>query len=84
MLNNKKILIATGGTGGHINPALAVAGEIRERYPDADGIIFGSEGIDPELEKYCRESGLPVLDFNPATLSDGSYIKEYNSFYDNL
>ena len=50
----------------------------------ADGIIFGSEGIDPELEKYCRESGLPVLDFNPATLSDGSYIKEYNSFYDNL
>ncbi|MBP3696084.1 MAG: glycosyltransferase, partial [Clostridia bacterium] len=39
MLNNKKILIATGGTGGHINPALAVAGYIRDNYPDAK-ILF--------------------------------------------
>ncbi|MGN1443768.1 MAG: glycosyltransferase, partial [Acutalibacteraceae bacterium] len=34
-----RILFAAGGTGGHINPALAVAGEIRERYPDAE-ILF--------------------------------------------
>lgn len=34
-----KILFATGGTAGHINPALAVASYIREIYPDC-GIMF--------------------------------------------
>lgn len=42
MLNNKKILIATGGTGGHINPALAVAGYIRDKYPEADILFVGT------------------------------------------
>ncbi len=34
-----KILFSGGGTGGHINPALAVAKHIRAEYPDA-GILF--------------------------------------------
>ena len=42
MLNNKKILFATGGTGGHINPALAVAGYIREKYPEAKILFVGT------------------------------------------
>ncbi|MCR5484435.1 MAG: undecaprenyldiphospho-muramoylpentapeptide beta-N-acetylglucosaminyltransferase [Clostridiales bacterium] len=42
MLDNKKILFATGGTGGHINPALAVAGLIRERYPSAQILFVGT------------------------------------------
>lgn len=42
MLNEKKILFATGGTGGHINPALAVAGYIRENYPKAEILFVGT------------------------------------------
>lgn len=38
-----KILFAAGGTGGHINPALATAGEIRERYPDAEILFVGTK-----------------------------------------
>lgn len=38
-----KVLFAAGGTGGHINPALAVAGEIRERYPDAEILFVGTK-----------------------------------------
>ncbi len=38
-----KILFAAGGTGGHINPALATAGEIRNRYPDAEILFVGTK-----------------------------------------
>lgn len=31
-----KILFAAGGTAGHINPALAIAGAMKEKYPDAE------------------------------------------------
>lgn len=42
MLNGKRIVFAAGGTGGHINPALAVAGEIRRRYPDCEILFIGT------------------------------------------
>lgn len=38
-----KIMFAAGGTGGHINPALAAAGEIRRRYPDAQILFIGTK-----------------------------------------
>ena len=38
-----KFVFAAGGTGGHINPALAVAGELRRRYPDADILFLGTK-----------------------------------------
>ncbi len=37
-----KVLIAAGGTGGHVNPALAVAGEIKKRYPEAEVVFVGT------------------------------------------
>ena len=50
----------------------------------SDGIIVGSEGVDEEVLKYCKESGLPMLDFNAEAFENGSYIEDYNSFYDNI
>lgn len=37
-----KILFATGGTAGHINPALAVASYIREKYPESEIMFVGT------------------------------------------
>lgn len=39
----KKILICAGGTGGHINPALAVAKHIRDNYPLSEILFISSE-----------------------------------------
>lgn len=38
-----KIIFAAGGTGGHINPALASAGEIKRRFPDAEILFIGTK-----------------------------------------
>lgn len=37
-----KILFAGGGTAGHINPALAIAGYIKERHPNAEISYIGT------------------------------------------
>ncbi len=42
MFSNKKILIAAGGTGGHINPALGTAGYIKEQCPSAEIAFVGT------------------------------------------
>lgn len=39
-----RILFAGGGTAGHINPALAIAGYVKERQPDAEILYVGKTG----------------------------------------
>ena len=39
-----KVLFAGGGTAGHINPAIAVAGYIKEKQPDAELCYIGKKG----------------------------------------
>ena len=41
-MNNIKILIAGGGTGGHLFPALAIGEEIHSRKPSAKILYVGS------------------------------------------
>ncbi len=36
------VVFVAGGTGGHINPALAVAGTFKKRYPDANISFIGN------------------------------------------
>lgn len=37
-----KIVFACGGTGGHINPAIAVAGTVKQKHPDAQISFIGN------------------------------------------
>lgn len=39
-----RILMAGGGTAGHINPALAIADTIKSRHPDAEILFVGVKG----------------------------------------
>ena len=39
-----RVLFTCGGTAGHINPALGVAGRIRELIPEAEILFVGAEG----------------------------------------
>ncbi|MCQ2288900.1 MAG: undecaprenyldiphospho-muramoylpentapeptide beta-N-acetylglucosaminyltransferase [Muribaculaceae bacterium] len=52
------ILISGGGTGGHIFPALSIAGEIKRRYPEANILFVGAEGR-MEMEK-VPAAGFPI------------------------
>ena len=39
-----KIMFVAGGTGGHINPAIAVANEVKRIEPNAEILFVGTEG----------------------------------------
>ncbi|WP_167131586.1 UDP-N-acetylglucosamine--N-acetylmuramyl-(pentapeptide) pyrophosphoryl-undecaprenol N-acetylglucosamine transferase [Paramicrobacterium chengjingii] len=45
-----RYLLAGGGTAGHVNPLLATADAIREREPDAEVVVLGTqEGLEARL-----------------------------------
>ena len=50
----------------------------------SDGIILGSDNISEDVVEFCKNAGLPILPCNAEAIQNGSYIDDYNSFYDNL
>lgn len=64
-----RIIISGGGTGGHIFPAISIANTIRKRFPDAEILFVGAEDR-MEMEKVPAVGyqiiGLPVSGFDRA------------------
>jgi UDP-N-acetylglucosamine--N-acetylmuramyl-(pentapeptide) pyrophosphoryl-undecaprenol N-acetylglucosamine transferase len=49
-MNNYKIILSGGGTGGHIYPAISIANELRSRFPEAEFLFVGARDK-MEMEK---------------------------------
>ena len=62
-MNNPRIIISGGGTGGHIFPALSIAGSVRKLCPEAEILFVGALGK-MEMERVPAAGykiiGLPV------------------------
>ena len=66
-----RFIIAGGGTGGHIFPAIAIANAIREQLPTASFLFVGATGK-MEMEKVPQAGyeivGLTIAGFNRSSL----------------
>ena len=80
------IIIAGGGTGGHIFPAVAIANAIKHMQPDADILFVGAKGK-MEMEKVPQAGykieGLDIAGFNRSSLikNIGLPLKLVKSFF---
>lgn len=54
-----RFIISGGGTGGHIYPAVAIANELKSRYPDAEFLFVGAKDR-MEMEK-VPQSGYEIV-----------------------
>ena len=81
-----RIIIAGGGPGGHIFPALAIANAIKQVRPDADILFVGAKGK-MEMEKVPQAGykieGLDIAGFNRSSLikNIGLPFKLIKSFF---
>ena len=56
-----KVAFAAGGTGGHINPALAIADKLKNVLPDTEILFIGSpSGLEAKLAQRRAMPFLPL------------------------
>lgn len=67
-----RVLIAAGGTGGHIYPGIAVAKEILRRYPESEVKFAGTaRGLESKL---VSQAGFELSIIDSAGLKNVGYI----------
>lgn len=67
-----KFILTCGGTAGHINPAVAVAGRLKELMPDSKFLFIGADGK-MEMELIPRE-GYEIRGLKITNISRGHSI----------
>lgn len=79
-----KVIVSGGGTGGHIFPAISIANELKERFPETEILFVGALGK-MEMERVpaagYRIIGLPVMGFprKPSLKSFTFFLKLFQS-----
>lgn len=72
-MNKKlKVLLSGGGTGGHIFPAIAIADEIKKRFPDTEFLFIGANGK-MEMEK-VPQAGYKIEGIDIAGIDRGNLL----------
>ncbi|PZF72338.1 undecaprenyldiphospho-muramoylpentapeptide beta-N-acetylglucosaminyltransferase [Taibaiella soli] len=70
-MKQMKVIIAGGGTGGHIFPAVAIGHAVQRLQPDAELLFVGAQGK-MEMEKVPQEGfniiGLDIAGFNRSNM----------------
>lgn len=69
-----KFILTCGGTAGHINPAIAVAGRLRELMPDCGILFIGAEG-NMEMNLVPRE-GYDIRAVKITNISRGHRLED--------
>ena len=65
------IIFACGGTGGHINPAIAIANMWKERHPDSNILFIGATG-------HMEEKLVPAAGYRLKTFSASGMSRKLN------
>lgn len=68
-----KVIIAGGGTGGHIFPAIAIANALRKLEPETEILFVGAKGK-MEMEK-VPQAGYPIEGLEIAGLNRSNMLK---------
>ena len=83
---NKRVIIAGGGTGGHIFPAIAIANALKKTEPEIEILFVGANGK-MEMEKVPQAGykikGIDISGFNRSSLikNIGLPFKLVKSFF---
>lgn len=77
-----KFIFTCGGTAGHINPALAVAGRLRQLMPDSEFLFIGAEGK-MEMELVPRE-GYEIKGLKITNISRGRNLAAIKHNFETL
>lgn len=69
-----KFIFTCGGTAGHINPAIAVAGRLRELMPDSEFLFIGANGK-MEMDLVPRD-GYEIKGLHITNISRGHHLSD--------
>ena len=81
-----RIIIAGGGTGGHIFPAIAIANAIKKLRPDTQFLFVGANGkmeMDKVPQAGYNIKGIDIAGFNRSSIFKNIFLpfKLINSFF---
>lgn len=75
-MEQMKVVISGGGTGGHIFPAISIANAIKQRYPEADVLFVGAEN---RMEmKRVPDAGYKIIGLEVAGFNRKNLLKNFS------